>query len=178
MSDKATVDLGASFAPRHYGVYGEQFPGNTRLELQRGRKKIVPPWRQPPEAHASTTVYDEAYVAWNGHAKPPEPASGRRLVKVPQRPITDFTTATARAALPATAREDVEAARPTLPPGTFEPMGLGAGPGPGKGRGELAGNPAWSDTRNSCYFTSAPGAHTGYTSFKPHPPELSAKWVP
>ena len=64
MSHKATTDLGASFAPKHYGVYGEQFPGNTRMELQQGRRKVQPAWMRPPEAHSNSNLYDEAAVAW------------------------------------------------------------------------------------------------------------------
>lgn len=173
MSHKATTDLGAAFAPRHYGMYGEQFPGNTRLELQRGKRKLHPPWMRPPEAHAATTPYAEAFVAWKGGATPPEPDGGNRLVKVPARPITDFTTATTRAPLPTTGPEDVAAARAKLPPGSFKPMGLGSGP---VGDANAGGNLSWKDTRNTCHFTSAPAAHTGYATFKA--PVASSQWVP
>ena len=177
MSHKATTDFGESFAPKHYGVYGEQFPGNTRVELQQGKRKIHPPWMRPPEAHTSRNLYPEAFVAWNGGPRPPEPEGGKRLVKVPARPITDFTTATTRAPLPATKAEDVEAARSKLPPGTFKPIGLGAGPVDGTANNNAGGAPAHRDTKNSCYFTSAPGAHTGYATYKA-PPASSSQWVP
>jgi len=176
MSHKATTDLGESFAPKHYGVYGEQFPGNTRLELQQGKRKIHPPWMRPPndDAHTSSNLYPEAYVAWKGGPRPPEPDGGKRLVQVPARPYTDFTTATTRAPLPATQAEEVAAARAKLPPGTFKPMGLGAGPADDAKAG---GAPAHRDTKNSCYFTSAPNVHTGYSSYKA-PPAASSQWVP
>eukprot|EP00227_Mantoniella_beaufortii_P013871 CAMPEP_0197584560 /NCGR_PEP_ID=MMETSP1326-20131121/7144_1 /TAXON_ID=1155430 /ORGANISM="Genus nov. species nov., Strain RCC2288" /LENGTH=80 /DNA_ID=CAMNT_0043148947 /DNA_START=302 /DNA_END=541 /DNA_ORIENTATION=- len=80
MSLKAKTELGA-FAKEHYGVFGEQFPGTTRIELQQGKRRVLPAWKQPPAAHAlgSLTPYKEAYVAWNGAAAPPQPEGGRVL---------------------------------------------------------------------------------------------------
>jgi hypothetical protein len=44
MSLKAKTDLGA-FAKEHYGVFGEQFPGTTRIELQQGKRRVLPAGR-------------------------------------------------------------------------------------------------------------------------------------
>ena len=120
---------------------------------------VMMPWTRDP--------------GWRG-ARPPEP--GKRLVKVSARPVTDFTTATTRAPLPATTAEDVAAAQEKLPPGSFKPMGLGAGPADMGAWSKAGGAPSMLDTKNSCYFTSAPGAHTGYASFKS--PGATSQWVP